>query len=111
MIMPRSFLGCQNKAEIMGFFLVYRLFQYQQWFFHNLEVSKILEMTCAPCSGNKGTVKAFLDGEEIGSAGFLTPNQVVEFTFNHGSELLINEHDTAVIQFNSLEILNCDSCN
>ena len=61
---------------------------------------------CHKNNNDKGTVKAFLDGEEIGSAGFLTPNQVVEFTFNHGSELLINEHDTAVIQFNSLEIIS-----
>jgi hypothetical protein len=49
MILPCQLSGCQIKAEIKGFFLVYCLFQYYQWFFHNFEVSKILEMTCAPC--------------------------------------------------------------
>ena len=54
-----------------------------------------------------GTVKAFLDGQEIGSADALIPHKVVEFNFNSGSELRISESDgVAVIQFNSLEIID-----
>ena len=37
LIMPRPLLGCQIKAEIQGFLLMYRLFLYQQWFFQNIE--------------------------------------------------------------------------
>jgi hypothetical protein len=37
LIMPRPFLGCQIKAEIKGFFLMYRLFRYYLWFFQNIE--------------------------------------------------------------------------
>ena len=37
LMMPRPFLGCQIKAEIKGFLLMYRLFLYQQWFFQNIE--------------------------------------------------------------------------
>ena len=54
-----------------------------------------------------GTVTAFLDGQEIGSADALIPHKVVEFNFNSGSELRISESDgVAVIQFNSLEIID-----
>ena len=38
MIMPRPFLGCQIKAEIKGFLLMYRLFQYKHWFLSNFEL-------------------------------------------------------------------------
>ena len=37
LIMPRPLLGCQIKAEIKGFLLMYHLFLYKQWFFHNIE--------------------------------------------------------------------------
>ena len=50
LIMPRPLSGCQIKAEIKGFLLRYRLFQYQHWFFHNLEVSMILVLSDAPCN-------------------------------------------------------------
>ena len=56
-----------------------------------------------------GTVKAFLDGQEIGSADALIPNKVVEFYFSPGSKLTISEHGIAVIQFNSLEVINCSA--
>ena len=36
LIMPRPLLGCQTKAEIKGFLLMYRLFLYQQWFFQKI---------------------------------------------------------------------------
>ena len=49
MIMPRPLSGCQIKAEIQGFLLMYRLFQYQQWFFQDIERRWIPEMTSAPC--------------------------------------------------------------
>ena len=58
---------------------------------------------------NKGTVKAFLDELEIGSADTLIPHKVVEFNFNPGSVLRISEYDIAVIQFNNLEIIDCHS--
>ena len=37
LIMPRPLLGCQIKAEIKDFLLMYRLFLYYQWFFQNIE--------------------------------------------------------------------------
>ena len=37
MILPRPLSGCQIKAEIKGFLLMYRLFLYYKWFFHNVE--------------------------------------------------------------------------
>ena len=37
LIMPRPLSGCQMKAEIKGFLLMYRLFLYYQWFFQNIE--------------------------------------------------------------------------
>ena len=49
LIMPPPFSGGQIKAEIKGFLLRCRLFQYYQWFFHNLEVSRILVLSDAPC--------------------------------------------------------------
>ena len=54
-----------------------------------------------------GTVTAFLDGQEIGSADALIPHKVVEFNFNPGSVLRMSEYDIAVIQFNNLEIIDC----
>ena len=56
-----------------------------------------------------GTVKAFLDGQEIESADALIPHKVVEFNFNPGSVLTMSEYDVAVIQFNNLEIIDCPS--
>ena len=37
LIMPRPLSGCQIKAEIQGFLLMYGLFLYHQWFFQNIE--------------------------------------------------------------------------
>ena len=37
LIMPRPLLGCQIKAEIKGFLLMYHLFLYYQWFSQNIE--------------------------------------------------------------------------
>ena len=54
-----------------------------------------------------GTVKAFLDGQEIGSADALIPHKVVEFNFNPGSVLRMSEYGKAVIQFNSLQMIDC----
>ena len=55
----------------------------------------------------KGIVKAFLDGQEIGSADALIPHKVVEFNFNPGSVLRMSEYGKGVIQFNNLEIISC----
>ena len=35
--MPNPLSGCQIKAEIKGFLLMYCLFLYYQWFFQNIE--------------------------------------------------------------------------
>jgi hypothetical protein len=45
LMMPRPLLGCQIKAEIQGFPLMYCLFLCWQWFFQNIEKgwSKIFE--------------------------------------------------------------------
>ena len=37
LVVPRPLLGCQIKAEIQGFLLMYRLFLYYLWFFQNIE--------------------------------------------------------------------------
>ena len=37
MVMPRPLSGCQIKAEIKGFLLVYRLFLYKHWFLPNFD--------------------------------------------------------------------------
>ena len=37
LIMPRPLSGCQIKAEIKGFPLMYRLFLYYKQFFQNIE--------------------------------------------------------------------------
>ena len=37
LIMPRPLSGCQIKAEIQGFLLMYRLFLYQLWFVQKIE--------------------------------------------------------------------------
>jgi hypothetical protein len=37
LIMPRPLSGCQIKAEIQGFLLLYCFFLYQQRFFQNIE--------------------------------------------------------------------------
>ena len=49
MMMPRPLSGCQMKAEIQCFLLMYGLFQYQQWFSQDIERPWIPEMTSAPC--------------------------------------------------------------
>ena len=53
MMMPRPLSGCQMKAEIQCFLLMYGLFQYQQWFFQDIERPWIPEMTSAPCTKSK----------------------------------------------------------
>ena len=50
LIIPRPLSGCQIKAEIKGFLLMYPLFLYYLWFFQNIERRWIPEMTSALCS-------------------------------------------------------------
>jgi hypothetical protein len=45
MIIPRPLSGCQIKAEIKGFLLMYRLFQYKHWFFPNFELKDFPDLT------------------------------------------------------------------
>ena len=50
MIMPRPLLGCQIKAEIKDFLLMYRLFQYKNWFLPNFELKHFPDSAFTPCS-------------------------------------------------------------
>ena len=56
----------------------------------------------------QGTVNATLDGTVIASAPANTPSFLVEFDFHVGSILKITEVDVTIIQFNSLDILQCN---
>ena len=56
----------------------------------------------------RGTVYASLDGNVIASAPQNTPSKTVEFDFNVGSILKITEENVAIIQFNSLNIVQCN---
>ena len=56
----------------------------------------------------KGTVYAYLDGQEIASASKYTPNVKVEFDFNDESILKITEVDVGLIQLKSLIINQCN---
>ena len=49
LIMPHPLLGCQIKAEIKGFLLRYRLFQYKHWFLPIFELKDFSELTFTPC--------------------------------------------------------------
>ena len=66
LIMPRPLSGCQMKAEIKGFLLMYRLFLYYLWFFQNIEKGwrKIFEKILFP---------RFLKNEEKYEKYFLQP--------------------------------------
>ena len=55
----------------------------------------------------KGKVTAYIDGNEIGSAMKDEGSKKIQFQFSHGSELKIEEDPAAVIQFNSLNIIDC----
>jgi hypothetical protein len=46
--MPRPFSGCQIKAEIKGFLLMYHLGQYKHWFLPNFEPKDPPEYTVTP---------------------------------------------------------------
>ena len=52
MVMPRPLSGCQIKAEIKGFQLMYRLLQCKHWFFPNFELKDFPELTFTPCIVN-----------------------------------------------------------
>ena len=41
--------GCNIKAKIKGFLLVYRLFQCKHWFLPNLELKDFPDLTSTPC--------------------------------------------------------------
>ena len=57
---------------------------------------------------NSGSVHASLDGTEIASVPKDTPSKTVEFDFNDGSILKVTEENLAIIQFNSLDIIQCN---
>ena len=58
---------------------------------------------------SSGAVYAYLDGNLIASAPENTPSKTVVFDFNIGSILKITEENVAIIQFNSLNILQCNN--
>ena len=49
LIMPRPLSGCQIKAEIKGFLLMYRLFQHKHWFLPNFELKQFPDSAFIPC--------------------------------------------------------------
>ena len=55
-----------------------------------------------------GNVKATLNGTVIASASQNTPSVTVEFDFHVGSILKIAEHGSCIMQFNSLDIIQCN---
>ena len=57
-----------------------------------------------------GTVNATLDGTVIASAPANTPSMLVEFDFHIGSILIITEFGS-IIQFNSLDTIQCNGEN
>ena len=59
----------------------------------------------------QGTVNATLDGTVIASAPANTPSFLVEFDFHVGSFLKITEVGVTIIQFNSLDIIQCNGEN
>ena len=61
----------------------------------------------------EGTVNATLDGTVIASVSKNTPSVTVEFDFHVGSILRITETEliSAIIQFNSLDIIQCNGEN
>ena len=58
-----------------------------------------------------GNVKATLNGTVIASAPANTPSFLVEFDFHVGSFLKITEVGVTIIQFNSLDIIQCNGEN
>ena len=63
---------------------------------------------CFCPGGAGGTVVAYIDGIEIGSASPNQGSKKIQFQFSHGSKLEIIEDPTAIIQFNSLNIIACN---
>ena len=54
-----------------------------------------------------GKVIAYINGNEIGLASADEGSKKIQFQYSHGSELKIIE-DHAIIQFNSLNIIDCE---
>ena len=73
MIMPRPLSGCQIKAEIKGFLLRYRLFQYKHWFFPYFELKDFPEYTFTPCKSGVGfeiwTLLSFMASFDLSNLG------------------------------------------
>ena len=59
------------------------------------------------CHG-RGDVTVYKNDVEISSVG-AKKEDIIEFEFSDGDVLKITEHNTAVIQFNNLEIIGCSS--
>ena len=62
------------------------------------------------CYFSTGTVTATLNGTVIASAPASTPSMLVEFDFHIGSILTITEFGS-IIQFNSLDTIQCNGEN
>ena len=60
---------------------------------------------------NGGAVKATLNGTLIASVPKNTPSITLEFDFEIGSILKIAEHGGSIIQYNSLNIIQCNGEN
>ena len=73
MVLPRPLSGCQIKAEIKGFLLVYRLFLYKHWFLPNFELKYFPEYTVTPCMKND----SFLNGGRGRKTVFQLPSNAI----------------------------------
>jgi hypothetical protein len=51
MIVPRPLSGCQIKAKIKDFLLMYHLFQYKHRFLPNFELKHFPDSAFTPCMG------------------------------------------------------------
>ena len=59
------------------------------------------------CHG-RGDVTVYKNDVEISSVG-AKKEDIIQFEFSDGDVLKITEHNTAIIQFNNLEIIGCSS--
>ena len=58
----------------------------------------------------EGITQVRLNGELIGEASTNTPSKVIEFDYNDGAILELQELNTAIIVFNDLSITKCNTC-
>ena len=71
--------------------------------------SGIAKLSFGNCH-DAGYAEVLLDGKVIASADKLVNEKEVEFTYKHGAQLIIQEHE-GILEFNYLEIIQCNDCS